>query len=283
MPPDMGRRSRIPTTLAALALLVPACQMEMGIGTKLNRDGSGTFSMALAVDKEFVDGLGQAANDPAAGGEVTGIEGFDEFFDSLKAKGWRVKTERTAAGDVAYSGRCDFPNPAGFDACLTELSGAEGGDDAFSFKDSGLRFDFRTERGFFKTKSIFGGTVNLAAPGANEQMTKAVAAIASRVFRFEVRADLPGNERVVKGAGVVRDGVVVWRPLIGEKIDFRAESSAYNPAAIVAVALPLLGLLGLVVGRLARRRPPAAGPEGFVPADPQNAEPADVIDRGSAS
>jgi hypothetical protein len=245
----------------ALALALSSCQMEMGAGAKLRRDGSGTFTLAIAVDKEFIDGIEQA--DRSSGGRITGsgIKGFDDFFDSLKRQGWHTKRTATKNGDVALSGACDFPDPKAFGRCLSQISSAEGGGGGIQFKDAGLAFDLGTKQGFFKTHTFFKGVVNLA--GNAGALTQQIRAVAAQVFTFEVRAELPGSVRITSGGGQIRDGVATWKPRVGERLELAAESDAYNPAALVAVAVPILILIGLGAWFLARRRPAPASGDGF--------------------
>jgi hypothetical protein len=241
--------------------------MEMGVGTKLNRDGSGTFSLAVAADKEFIDGLSQA--DRQSGGRLsaTGLTEFENFFGSLKQRGWRTKKTETKAGDVALAGSCAFRDAKGFDACLSQVSSAEGGGRGLRFKDAGMSFDFGTKKGLFKTHTFFSGRVNLAGDDRDPALARQIQQLAAEVFTFEVRAELPGSTRIVSGNGQIRDGVAVWKPKVGEHLSLRAESDAYNPAAFVVGIIPLIGLLGLGMWALTRRRRPAGDAGGFVPVD----------------
>lgn len=260
------------------ALVLASCQMEIGVGTKLNRDGSGTFTLAVAADKEFVDGLSQ---DPSKGGLGVpgGFRAFEDLFEALERSGWRVRRAQTPGGDVALTGACDFARTAEIDRCLGQLS-ASGGTDGVRFRDTGLTFDVGQDRGLFKTRSFIAGSVNLAGPQISSdprvaQQLAELQAFASQVFRFEVRAELPGSPRIVAGAEVasIKDGVVAWRPRIGERLDFRATSDAYNPTALTLVAVLLVIVLGAGVWLVTRRRTPPPEETGFVsPADVMSSE-----------
>ncbi|MFN2642843.1 MAG: hypothetical protein ABR548_13300 [Actinomycetota bacterium] len=258
---------RLLLCLVLLGVVLPSCQMEMGVGTKLNRNGSGRFTLAIAVDKEFIDGLEQADAQSAGRLQGAGVKEFESFFDSLKTHGWKVKKSETKKGDVALSGACDFAGPKGFDACLSQVSSADGGTRGLQFKDAGLGFDFGTKKGFFKTHTFFTGQVNLAGGKTDAALARQMQQLASQVFTFEVRAELPGTVRVLKGGGVLRDGVAVWSPKVGERLSLRAESDAFNPASLVTVAVPLLGLLALGIWALTRRRPKHVADDGYVGAD----------------
>lgn len=271
MPRVMVRKTFVAFALAAL---FSSCQMEMGIGAKLNRDGSGTFTMAIAVDKEFVDGLAEANRQSGGATGISGIKGFEDFFNSLEAKGWRVRQTKTPAGDQAFSGQCDFRNVAGFDGCVRDVGSAEGGSSGLNFGGTGLTFDFGTTSGFFKTRAFFAGAANLSGPGGEQgrELTRSIQSLADQFFSFEIRAELPGSVRIVSGGGSVRDGVAVWKPRVGEKLEFRAESDAINPVSLVVIALPVLALLGIGAWGLMRRRPSAE--TGFVaPGEDGFAEP----------
>lgn len=272
MPPVMPRYLHSLAAGALLALLFSACQMEMGIGAKLNGDGSGTFTMAIAVDKEFIDGIAEANRQTGGSAGISGIGGFEDFFDSLKSKGWRVKESKTSAGDVAFSGQCDFTNTAGFDRCVQQVGSADGGGAGFRFGNTGLTFDFGTKRSFFKTHTFFAGTANLTGPpdAQGRQMTQSIQALADQYFSFDIRAELSGSIRIVKGGGSVTKGIATWHPRVGESLDFRAEADAINPLSLLVIALPLIGLFGFGAWGLVRKR--TAGDGGFVrPEEPADA------------
>jgi len=243
---------------AALALiLLASCQMEVGVGTKLNANGSGTFTMAVAADKEFIDGLNGTAPGSGAAGLGGSFAGIEELFSSLQKAGWRVKDTTDAKGDRAFTAACDFVSHTAFTRCLGQLS-SQGGDGGVRLQDTGMTFDYATKRGLFKTHAFFAGSVDLTGPvrGQSPQLAAQLQTLASQVFTFEVRAQLPGAPRVVAGASEakVNGDLVTWTPSVGEKLDFRAESDAYQPVPIAGVAVGAALLLGLGLWALMRRR-----------------------------
>jgi hypothetical protein len=133
-----------------------------------------------------------------------------------------------------------------------------------------MTFDFATKRGLFKTHAFFAGSIDLTGPvrGQSPQLASQLQALASQVFTFEVRAQLPGPPRVVAGQSEakVSGDLVTWTPQVGEKLDFRAESDAYEPLPIAIVAVVAALLLGLGVWVIVRRRgkPSADDSGGFV-------------------
>ncbi len=229
--------------------------MEMGVGTKLNHDGSGVFSMAVALDREFIDGLrrAEALGDEQASG---GIQEFEKFFAGLRDRSWSYRRSETPGGDLALRASCTFPNSAGFDRCLSQLSSVDVGKEAGELRNFGLSFDFGITRGFLKTESWFAGTADLSGPD-DERLQRAIQqlqSVAADTFRFEIRADLPGAVKIAGGQGQADGGVALWRPRVGETLVLRATASAYNPGAVLALVVPALVAIGFVAWSLARRR-----------------------------
>lgn len=267
------RRGHLWALMAVIAAVTSSCRMEMGIGTTLRADGSGVFTMAVAFDKEFIDGLREVGAGAGRSGS-SGVGEFEAFFSALRDKGWSYRRTETPAGDLALRAACAFPDSPGFDRCLSQLSSLDAGSGAGELRNFGLAFDFGITRSFFRTRSWFAGTANLSGPD-DDRLRKAVAqlrTIAGDTFRFEIRADLPGSVAIVSGQGHVEDGIAIWRPRVGERLDLRAEARAYNVAAVVTVVGPLVAAAALAAWILARRRGRRGDDLGEFPPGPPELE-----------
>lgn len=227
-----------------LVLTMSACDMTVRIGTAVEADGSGRFSIGITMDREMRDALEQSEGD--------NLQTLEALFDGLQQKGWAVTTSQPQGG-IEWEATRAFADSAEFDRALGELGNAQQGttDGLTGLK---LEVDQRVERSFLRTNANFSGSIDTTGGEAIPDDARALVKAMGEVVRFEIQAELPGAVVEQAGDGTVRDGTVVWRPGLGTSLDFSARSSALNTGALMALLVPALGLLAGSGWFLVRRR-----------------------------
>ena len=252
-------------TRAAAALLLAAattaCQVDVAVRATIARDGSGDFSLSFLVDKELIDLAGNTGQDPFA---TLGALDAD-----LRAKGWRV-TRSNPGGGLSVSIDRHFTSPADLNAALAALE-----EDPSSPAQGFFHVTVARSSGFFRTKTAFAGTIDLATdrllaesglPEATKNTLRPIVEQAAGEFlKFTVRVALPGDASSTSGApDEVRGGTVTWTPSLGKRVTLTASSSDYNPARFVVIGAPVVLMLAFAALVFARRRgrraPTTAGP-----------------------
>ncbi|MGH2783792.1 MAG: LppM family (lipo)protein [Actinomycetota bacterium] len=244
-------RFRVFATVVALVLTCAACEINVELVTKVNDDGSGRFSLRFVIDKELVDLARNAGEDP-----FTALACPAE----LETQGWECGRS-TEGGGLTISLERAFGSHDEFNRAMADLEriAAEQEGPTAQF------FTLRIERGsgFLKTRSAVEGSVDLTATGvlgnASEESRAALETIitqaAGEFFRFGLQVELPGSVSSTLGDPEDIDGgTVLWRPRLGRKLTFRAESSAYNVGSLAVIGGPSLALLLLLAWTLVRRR-----------------------------
>jgi len=218
--------------------------MTVRMTTHLNARGGGTFSIAIAADKELHDQL-LAAPDASSG--FASVQGL---FDGLQARGWDVAKSEPSGG-LSFAASKKFNNGAEFDSLLSDIRTARG-NGAGSF--GGIRFDlgYETRRAFARTQTRFHGDFDTSGLKLDPEVLRAIQGL----VRFEIRAELPGTTTVSDAIGAVAGQTAVWRPELGSSFAFSAGSSALRVGSLLLILIPGLGLLGFVAWfALGRRKP----------------------------
>ena len=237
----MVRRSSV-TALALLALLAcAACRVDVAVVVEVREDGGGTVEAAVALDREAVAEVGDAATLRA---------------DDLRAAGWVVAATPTAGADgsATLSAAKAFATPEEADRVLDELSGPDG-----PFGSLALT---RT-RTVFETRTAFEGEVDLTAgvgafgdaelrrllgseaPEDPAELGRVLGAELERIVAVSLEARLPEAPPTVV------------RPAFGARQAVRATSVVRNATGVVAAgvsAATAFALVALVAVRLVRRR-----------------------------
>ena len=219
--------------LLSLVLLLTGCKIEMGLDTKVEKDGSGTLGVRIAADKEILDLIQQQG----------GGEDFFGDFESQIPADWAIDRGTDADGTKWVTASKAFGDPSELHDLLTAASGGPG--DAFAAQ----QFELSQERGFFGAKTIFQATwdvgaalsgVEQGAPGdLNPQ------ALAS-IFEIQNRLTLPGSIKD-NNATAVEGTTLIWRPSLSGVTEMYAQSVAYNWGTISLVAVVALLAVGAVV------------------------------------
>ena len=250
----MSRRGVL--VVVALTLVVAsACKVRTDVTVAVNKDGSGTVSVAVGVDD---DGLAKAP-------EFAHVR-----TDDLAAAGWTVTGPlKESDGLTWYRGSKPFANPEEATRILNEISGPNG-----PFRN----FVVSRERAFAKTTYGFDGTIDLsgglasfsdsalAAQLDGKPLGDDVAAIEQRigepldnVFVFRVAVRLPGS--VSSNAPAQFANAAVWQPRMSDTapLTLHATSTAMRWPTVIGSVLVALAALGLVIWLVVRmRRRPTA-------------------------
>lgn len=248
----MHRRTfRTIAAMLALVFATAACEVTVRIGTDLEKDGSGRFSLAVALDKELRDQL-------AEGHETDSLASLEALFDRLKQKGWTVTTTQPNGG-VSYEASRAFKDSADFDALIGEVGTAQEGSAVRDLGGIALVVDHDVRKSFFKTESSFSGRIDTSGGTALSDQTKQLIEALGQYVHFEVSATMPGAVTDQTGGGSVSEGTIVWRPRLGTALEFSSSARGLNTGALMVVLIPTL-LLAAGVGVWLRKRRPVPQP-----------------------
>ena len=241
--------------VCSLILLLSACNMTVQISTHLNGKGGGTLGLRMVLDKEVRDGL-------AGSGGGKGITVLEDLFSRLQAANWKV-TRSEPGGGLDIQATKAFTDQASFTQAMRDLSGGSTSD---SGALGGYSLGYTTRGSFFKTNTVFSGTVDTSAwrqilaatvTKGNQQQAQALLDSASDNFHFEIHATLPGSVSVGKGDGTVSNGEAIWRPALGSRVEISASASAIKTSSLLLIGLPaLLIIAGLGWYAIGRRQKP---------------------------
>jgi hypothetical protein len=253
-----------------LGLACAACEINVELVTKVDRDGSGRFSLRFVIDKELVDLARNAGEDPFAALACPA---------ELTAVGWRCGRS-SEGGGLAISLERSFESPDEFNEAMAELERIAAEQDGPTAQFFKLKIE--REPGFVKTRSVVQGSVDLTSTGvlgnASEESREALEAIitqaAGEFFKFRLRVELPGKVSATSGEpDQVDGGTVTWTPQLGRSLSFRAESTAYNTTSLAVVGAPVVALLLLLGWTLIRRSRRSGAPDTGEPSREARASP----------
>lgn len=245
---------RIARAAIAAALLVAAtaaCQMDVTVDTRIARDGSGTFSLQFAADKELVDLARNAGQDP--------FTPLADLSADLRRQGWNVTRSDTGGGlSVGIERR--FSSPADLNRALAALEAQQAGPAPGFF-----HVTLGRSSGFLRSRTSFEGTIDLSTDSLLSEsdlpeetkttLRPLVEQAAGEFFRFTVRVALPGDVSSSSGdPESIRGGTVTWTPALGKQVTLTASSSAYNRNALAVIVAPVVVLIVILILLLRRRR-----------------------------
>lgn len=240
-------RRLLSVVFVLLLLLLSGCQMTVRMATHVDASGGGSFTLAMEFDRELVEQLTAA---DAGAGEGQGLKAIESLFEGLAAKKWAVTRGAPEEGLLLEATRT-FSDRAGFDAALAELRSARAGDrDRLGGITLAIGYNF--DRSLLRTHAEFTGEIDTSGGiPVDEETLRAV----QDLVRFEIVADLPGVATVTSGDGIASESRVVWRPTIGTRTKFGANSRAVRVGPLLGVLIPsLLLVAGLSWVALGRRR-----------------------------
>lgn len=251
--------------LAALALSLAGCTLEIGLDTKVNPDGSGTIGLRLAADKELQDALAIAAT--AGLGDLGSLLGgirdkipadagalFMMILGRIPAE-WSVDRGTDEDGTVWLRVDRSF-------ASLEELEQVAREGMLSSFIDPAQYALFQRED-FFVTKTAFStmGSLSELAAAASEEGQSLPLELLERVLRVENRVTLPGTIGD-NNADRIDGNTLVWEVVSSSKREMYAGSVMYRWGRILGIAVAafvafvvLVTVVTLLVLLRRRRRP----------------------------
>lgn len=243
-------RGALLLVVAALALALAGCTIQMALDTAVEADGSGTVGVRLAADKEIQDLMAQQAGQQ---GDLFGE------FEKQVPKDWRVEKGTETNGTKWVKASKAFKDPAELDVVLSgQADGGLGGalaGDTFSVKQS---------RGLFRVTTTFDATwdAGKALAEAQKGISDNVSLdMVASVFQVENRLTLPGTIKD-NNATEVQGRTLVWRPSLKTATKLHARSvairwgvvGAFVAAGAVVIAIVVVVAVLVIVRR--RRQPP---------------------------
>lgn len=258
--------------LAAVALIVTmsGCTIGIDVSAVVSPEGSGTFRVSFAFDKEFVDVVSTSADGRRS------LAALKDVVGATTTTGWTIRATQPSGGLRIQIDRT-FDDPESLNRAIEQVaSKPQQGSLAFLniFRD----FSLRHSGGFLKTTTDVAGNVDLAperlAPSfakVKPELRQALQQAAGRVFAFKVRVLLPGHVTRFSGdPEKVDGGVVEWSAPFGRTLTFSAHASGLRWGNVGLAALPFVLLLIVLLIWMRRRRRAAQAPvEGWEVTAPQ--------------
>lgn len=230
-------------TFAALALgvVLGACQLTVGIDTTVDPSGSGVVSLHMTMDEELLT---------TARADVSEMRAFESLFEDLAGRGW-TSTRTQPNGGLQLRAERAFTSTDEHRAAITQLQGAVSRNASDLLGE--LRFDLRlnTNKGLFQTRAKFKGTIDTSA---GVKLDPHLLSAVEDLVRFEVGVTLPGQAAVADGDGSAEGTRIVWRPSLGEKVNFGATSEALRLGPMFLALFAALALVAGAIGSLVSRR-----------------------------
>lgn len=237
--------------LALACMALSACQLSLAADVAVDRDGSGTVSVVVALDEELATLLEDAGANP--------LEGLQDA--EALAPEWSVQVDEQGGLQVTLS--AEFGAPGEFERLLAGLHDAVDPADGALFRGMRLAVD---EDGAVD----FSGQVGLVlpeAPGAEgagvrfdaDDLDRLLRERGDELVRYELRLTLPGPPDR-HDADDVSGRTLTWRAPVGDlrqvSASSPAPSSAPLPAAIAVLVVSVAaGATGVVVVRRRGGRP----------------------------
>jgi hypothetical protein len=240
----------VPRVLVAIALaaLLSACQLRIGVDIAVDPQGSGVLAVTVGADQELIVRAAEAGADPLA---VLAQRG-----QQLSSRGWQVTETRDERGRSVRLA-AGFSGPEEFEALARDLADALAAPEVRLLEPFSLEVadDRLTVRG---AASLAPG--ELVEPGVNLDELVRRAAEEDAVV-YEVRVRMPG-EVLEANAAAREDGVLVWTVAPGERVDVLAVGERPRalllPLAAGLLALVAVALIAAVLSRRRRRPEPRA-------------------------
>ena len=248
----LGLHAGLLLLVVSVALLAAGCRIQIGLDTVVKENGSGTFGLRLAADKEIQDLMAQQG-------------GGEDLFSGLKEgmpEGWTTEEGTDPDGTkwvkatVAFKDQEELKSllQSGGDSPMGDL-----GDSQIEISQTTSLFSVNTR---FAGKFDMGSALSAIGEGAGEE---APMEMLQSIIQFENRVTLPGSIKS-HNADEVQGNTLVWRPKGSGMVEMTAESSAlrwgvvggFIGGGVVLVAL-IIALIIIMVRR-GRRTAPAAPP-----------------------
>ncbi len=264
--------------LAGLVFLT-GCNVQAGVDTNVNADGSGTVGIRLAADQELQDALSGLAD--GLGGEAGAILGIlgdlgglsgalptsaDDLFNLIVGQipgDWTAERGTDSSGARWLSLTRSFSSP---EELQQILSG--------SFLSTVIatdQFSLTQDEGFFTTKTRFSALADAGSVTSRAQSAAGFTrSVLGEVLTVENRVTLPGTIKD-NNADEVRGNTLVWDVGTSGSREIYAESTVYSWGAIAGTAIAgVVIIAGITVAAILivrrRRRPTPERPGALQPA-----------------
>lgn len=233
--------------LTVLAIGITGCQLRVGVGMDIDRNGAGTLAVSVGADQELLAKARRAGVDPL--GALLAQSG------QLAEAGWRMAEDKFTGGgrEVRLSAR--FDGPEEFNVLTRDLASALAAPEVrllepFTLRVTGDRIAVSGAAGLQPTAAI---TEVGVQPADAVRLAAEEAAVA-----YAVRVRLPG-EVLDSTAPVRHQRTLLWRVRPGQQVEVRAVGvrppRSWLP--VLAVVVEALVVVGVVV--VLRRRQRARG------------------------
>jgi hypothetical protein len=245
---QMTRLRRAPSlaVVAALAVLVSACQVAVGADVTVAADGSGRLAITVALDDELTRSLD--------------LDGLDVFasLDELP-EDW-TSERREEDGGLVVTVAAPFADAGGLSDRVAELRDGLDTDDPALIDHLDLQVaadgsaTLTGRAGFSPPSST--GLEGAGVQFDGDALAALLAEHGDEVLRIDLRVAFPGPVADTN-ADQVDGSVATWRLPVTEMQDVSAASRAPSGAQtwLLVAAVALLGLVvGAVAVRLVRRR-----------------------------
>jgi hypothetical protein len=216
-----------------------ACKVDVSVGLTARANGSGTVRVTALFDRDAAAAIGSSLR-----------------LNDLKASGWTIEpAKKKPDGAMSVSVKHSFADRAEARRVLADVA-----PDALK----GLAFEQRA--GFWRTKTSFSGSVDLAKgiesfgdPALTQslggqplgvspaEIEKRYGAPIDRLFGLQVAVKLPGKVVESNAPTTTSDGAV-WAPKLGEQVSMNAAASEWNLRSLAVVSAgSLVAAFGVVL------------------------------------
>ncbi|MGH8903904.1 MAG: hypothetical protein ACRDYA_20065 [Egibacteraceae bacterium] len=230
--------------LAVLALGAVGCQLRVGVGVDVDRNGAGVLAVSVGADRQLLAKAQEVGADPL--GALLG-QGR-----RLAEAGWRVTEDTPADGgrEVRLSAR--FDSPEDFNVLASDLAEALAAPEVrllepFTLEVVDDRITVTGAAGIQPTSAI---TELGVQPADAVRLADEEAAVA-----YEVRVRLPGE--VHSSTAPIQDhGTLVWGIRPGQRVEVLAVGTRPPRPLLLVIALvaEALAAAGVAVAAALRRR-----------------------------
>jgi hypothetical protein len=230
--------------LAVLAIAVSGCQLRVGVGVDVDRNGAGVLGVSVGADQELL-----------AKARDAGVDPLDELAAQGRAlgkAGWRVTKKAFADGSREVRLSTRFDSPEEFNRLAGDLATALAAPEVrllepFTLEVTADRITVAGAAGLQPTATI----AELGVQPADAVRLAREAAVVA----YEVRLRLPGEVR--SSTTSIQDrNTLVWQIRPGERVEVRAVGTrpprSWLP--ILAAIAEVLAAAGVAAAATLRRR-----------------------------
>ena len=268
--------------LAGLVLLA-GCNVQAGVDTNVNADGSGTVGIRLVADEDLQDFLsgvadgvgGQAGAIMGILGDLGGLSGrlpasADDLFNLIVGQipgEWTAERGTDSSGNRWLTLTSSFSSPEELQQILSGrfLSSVIATD----------QFSLTQDQGFFTTKTWFSATADAGSVTSRAQsVADFTQSVLGEVLTVENRVTLPGTIKD-NNADEVQGNTLAWNVGTSGSTEMYAGSTVYHWGAIVGTAVGGVVIIAaltvaaiLIIRRRRRPRPEQPGALQPAPSSP---------------